>query len=250
MSLKIGPDGVAESNRRTWDSDLSGITVWGEGYIRASLMLIGERPGRWEAVNGRPFSGPAGRELDYYLGHAGIVRQQLWVTNLVKTFRDYAKPDPDEIAEWIPVLRQEIANVRPRTIALLGSYALSGIMHDYWPDKKLAECHGRAWRMPDQAQLEMRDYPATILLPSCVIVPCYHPACSLYDDTGQYKLKLEYDFRMVKAAHDGRTQDLVDWDGGLGPDIEKDVVGIRAVGTQVAPGAEGTIPQEKLWLDK
>ena len=221
MAIKVNADGVAEG-RRNAESDLSQVVVWGEGYPYAGLMLVGERPGKWEAINGRPFSGPAGRELDYYLGHAGLIRQQLWITNLVKTYRDYAKPTPEEIEEWLPILHREIANVRPRTIALLGSYALSGVMEAVWPDKKLADCHGRAWRLPESGT---------------VIVPCYHPACSLYDETGKYRDKLEYDFRMVRAAHEGRTEDLVDYDG-LGPDASKEVIGIRVVGTQIAPGSE------------
>lgn len=220
MAIKVNADGLAEG-RKSWNSDLSQVVVWGEGYEHAGLMLIGERPGRWEAVNGRPFSGPAGRELDYYLGHAGLIRRYLWITNLVKTYRDYAKPTEEEIAEWLPILHREIAHVKPRTIALLGSYALSGVMQAHWPDKKLAECHGRAWRLPESGT---------------VIVPCYHPACSLYDETGHYKLKLEYDFRMLRAAHEGRTGDLVDYDG-LGPDAPKEVVGIRVIGTAVAPSA-------------
>lgn len=217
MAIKISADGIAESRQRYRDdADLSQVVVWGEGYQRAGLMLIGERPGKWEAVNGRPFSGPAGKELDYYLGHAGIVRRYLWVTNLVKTFASYAKPTPEEIEEWLPILHKEISYVQPRTIALLGSYALSGVMGAHWPDKKLAECHGRAWRLPESGTL---------------VVPCYHPACSLYDQTGGYKDKLEYDFRMVKAAHDGRTGDLVDYDTG-------EYVGVKVVGTQITPGQQ------------
>jgi uracil-DNA glycosylase family 4 len=231
MAIKVNADGVAESNRRGWESDLSQVVVWGEGYPHAGLMFIGKRPGKWEAVNGRPFSGPVGREFDYYLGHAGIVRQQCWVTNLVKTYRDYAKPTPEEIEEWMPILHREISNVGPRTIALLGSYALSGVMGAHWPEKKLSDCHGRAWRLPESGT---------------VIVPCYHPACSIYDQTEGYRDKLEYDFRMVRAAHEGRTGDLVDYDG-LGPDAKKEVVGIRVVGSQIAPGSEGTIPQAKLF---
>jgi DNA polymerase len=228
LTIKVNANGLTEGRR----SDLANVVVWGEGNPHAGLMFIGERPGKWEAINGRPFSGPAGREFDYYLSHAGIVRQMVYVTNLVKTFRDYAKPTEEEIEEWRPILWKEIKAVDPRTIALLGSYALAGVMSAWkdWHEMKLAECHGRAWRLPESGT---------------VIVPCYHPACSLYDDSGQYKLKLEYDFRMVRAAHEGRTGDLVDYDGGLGPDSPKDVIGIRVIGTDIAPPA--TVEQKKLW---
>ncbi len=233
--IKFNPDGTAVLGRRNESSDLSSVVVWGEGNSHAGLMFIGERPGKWEAINGRPFSGPAGREFDYYLQYAGIVRQMVYVTNLVKTFREYAKPTPEEIEEWMPILRKEISNVKPRTIALLGSYALSGVMGAHWPDKRLAECHGRAWRLPESGT---------------VIVPCYHPACSLYDTSGQYKLKLEYDFTMVRAAHEGRVGALVDYCDGLWQgegEHAPESVGVKVVGSELSPPGEGTVEQKKLW---
>lgn len=214
MPFKLNPDGVVESPRRNYDSDLSDVVVWGEGYPYASLMLIGERPGKWEAINGKPFSGPAGKELDGYLRQAGIVRQQLWVTNLVKTFRDYAKPTPEEIEEWLPVLHKEIKQCNPRTIALLGSYAVTGVMAAHWKDVRLADIHGRPWRLPESGT---------------IIVPCYHPACTLYEQADTYRPKLEYDFRQLKAAHDGRVNDCVDFDTG-------EVIGIKVIETRIAPG--------------
>jgi DNA polymerase len=57
-------------------------TVFGEGPRDATLMLIGEQPGDREDLAGRPFVGPAGRPLD----EAGIVRDDVYVTNAVKHF--------------------------------------------------------------------------------------------------------------------------------------------------------------------
>ena len=47
-------------------------TVFGEGLKRARIMLVGEMPGDREDREGRPFVGPAGRELDRALEAAGI----------------------------------------------------------------------------------------------------------------------------------------------------------------------------------
>ena len=62
-------------------------TVFGEGRPRASVMLVGEQPGDREDLAGKPFVGPAGRLLDESLAEAGIDREEVYVTNIVKHVR-------------------------------------------------------------------------------------------------------------------------------------------------------------------
>src|SRR3954466_6940851 len=62
-------------------------TVFGEGPVRARLMLVGEQPGDQEDLAGHPFVGPAGRLLDEALAAAGIERDEVYVTNVVKHFK-------------------------------------------------------------------------------------------------------------------------------------------------------------------
>src|SRR3954454_23748516 len=63
-------------------------TVFGEGPAGARLMLVGEQPGDQEDLAGRPFVGPAGRMLDKALGEAGVDRTEVYVTNVVKHFKN------------------------------------------------------------------------------------------------------------------------------------------------------------------
>ena len=62
-------------------------TVFGEGPKRAAMMLVGEQPGDYEDVAGKPFVGPAGKIMDRALADAGIDRSQVYVTNAVKHFK-------------------------------------------------------------------------------------------------------------------------------------------------------------------
>src|ERR1700756_864861 len=62
-------------------------TVFGEGPKHAPIMLIGEQPGDYEDVAGKPFVGPAGKIMDRALGEAGIDRERVYVTNAVKHFK-------------------------------------------------------------------------------------------------------------------------------------------------------------------
>ncbi len=106
-------------------------TVFGEGLKRARVIMIGEQPGNEEDLEGRPFVGPAGRELDRGLKEAGIDRSEVFVTNVVKHFkweprgkrRIHKKPNAVEILACLPWLEAEIAVVRPEVLLCLGATA-------------------------------------------------------------------------------------------------------------------------------
>src|SRR5437868_3298029 len=66
-------------------------TVFGEGPKKARVVLVGEQPGNQEDLEGAPFVGPAGRVLDQGLAAAGIARDDVYVTNVVKHFKWEAK---------------------------------------------------------------------------------------------------------------------------------------------------------------
>jgi uracil-DNA glycosylase len=111
-------------------------TVFGEGRRRARVMLVGEQPGDREDVEGHPFVGPAGRLLDRALEQAGIVRDDAYVTNVVKHFkwmakgkrRIHQKPNAREIAACRPWIEAEIEVVRPRVIVCLGATAAQALI--------------------------------------------------------------------------------------------------------------------------
>ena len=60
------------------------VLVFGEGPLHARVLLVGEAPGEREALEGRPFVGRAGKNLDAFLEGAHIQREELYVTNAVK----------------------------------------------------------------------------------------------------------------------------------------------------------------------
>src|SRR3954453_10722212 len=111
-------------------------TVFGEGVPEAEVVLIGEQPGDREDQEGRPFVGPAGRELDQGLEAAGIDRGGVYVTNAVKHFkfeqrgkrRIHQKPNWTEVAACRPWLDAEIELLRPRVIVALGATAAQSLL--------------------------------------------------------------------------------------------------------------------------
>jgi uracil-DNA glycosylase len=111
-------------------------TVFGEGRRRARVVLIGEQPGDREDRAGRPFVGPAGRELDRGLEAAGIDRGEAYVTNVVKHFkfeergnrRIHKTPKRFEIEACRPWLDEELALLTPEAVVLLGATAGKAIL--------------------------------------------------------------------------------------------------------------------------
>ena len=110
-------------------------TVFGQGPKHAPMMLVGEQPGDYEDVAGRPFVGPAGKIMDRALEDAGIDRTQVYVTNAVKHFkweprgkrRIHQKPNSREIAACRPWLEAELRIVRPKLVVAMGATAAQAI---------------------------------------------------------------------------------------------------------------------------
>jgi uracil-DNA glycosylase len=111
-------------------------TVFGEGPVRARLLLVGEQPGDQEDLKGRPFVGPAGQLLDWALEKAGIDRRRTYVTNVVKHFkwvprgkrRLHSKPSALEIKACRRWLDEELRLVRPEVLVCLGATAAQALL--------------------------------------------------------------------------------------------------------------------------
>ena len=110
--------------------------VLGEGTSTARVMMVGEQPGDREDREGAPFVGPAGAMLDRALEEAGIDRQRVYVTNLVKHFRFRArgkrrihqKPEAAHIRACRPWLDAELKVVKPEVLVCLGATAAQALL--------------------------------------------------------------------------------------------------------------------------
>ena len=110
-------------------------TVFGEGPLDASVVIVGEQPGDVEDIQGHPFVGPAGRVLDRALADAGIDRSRVYVTNAVKHFKNeprgkrriHKKPSDAEIDACHPWLEHELAAIDPPLVIALGATAIRAL---------------------------------------------------------------------------------------------------------------------------
>ena len=106
-------------------------TVFGDGPDDARIVVIGEQAGDHEDLEGLPFVGPAGRLLDEALERAGVDRDALYVTNVIKHFkfelrgkrRLHKRANAAEIAACVGWLHAEIAAIEPTHLVCLGAMA-------------------------------------------------------------------------------------------------------------------------------
>ena len=169
------------TNCRLFEGNTQGVP--GEGNPNAEIMFVGEGPGFHEDQQGRPFVGAAGKLLNEMLTRAGLSRDEVFITNVVKHRppgnRD---PMPDEIEACGLYLQRQIAEIKPILIVTLGRFSMATF---FGPQARITQMHGRLrpWR-------------------DIAAYACFHPAAALRQP--RYREGLEEDFdklpRVLVAA--------------------------------------------------
>ena len=155
----------------------------------AEVMMIGEAPGANEVEQGEPFVGRAGNKLNDILKDIGVKRKEIYITNLVKIRPpDNRDPKSDEIEAWAPLLEKEIEDVNPDIILTLGNFPSKYVLDT---SKGISQIHGRIFTREGQK-----------------IMPVYHPAATLYDQSKTPDL--EKDLRKAFGKEDTGQQKLSD----------------------------------------
>ncbi|HEU4830788.1 MAG TPA: uracil-DNA glycosylase [Candidatus Saccharimonadales bacterium] len=139
--------------------------VMGGGNPNADIVFIGEAPGKNEDEQGLPFVGAAGKFLNEMLAQAGMSRDDVYITNIVK-YRPPGNRDPlpEEKAAFWPYLLKQLQIIQPKVVITLGRHS----MEYFLPDMKIGQIHGQPKRV-----VFGNDH--------LVIIPLYHPAAALYN---------------------------------------------------------------------
>lgn len=133
------------------------------------VMLIGEAPGGDEVKQGKPFVGKAGKNLDQFLQDAGLIREDLYVSNAVK-FRPTSAgkngglrnraPKKSEINAFRPFLMREILLIKPQMLITLGNTPLSAVMGEGF---SVGREHGCLLSGPEGIPLFCLYHPASVI---------------------------------------------------------------------------------------
>ncbi|MCH7877120.1 MAG: uracil-DNA glycosylase [Thaumarchaeota archaeon] len=103
--------------------------VPGKGNSQSDVIFVGEAPGRNEDKNGEPFIGVAGKKLSIALDEAGISRDAVYITNIVKCRPPNNRvPKASERDTCQEYLKQEISIIKPKIICILGNTAFNSIL--------------------------------------------------------------------------------------------------------------------------
>ena len=157
--------------------------VPGEGPSRVDIMFIGEAPGFHENRQGKPFVGQAGQFLDELLQAAGVERDQVFITNVVKcrppNNRD---PLPEELRACQRYLDEQIELLDPQVIVTLGRISMAKFI----TDGRISAIHGRTHNVDGRK-----------------VVTMYHPAAALHQPA--LRQTLIEDFARLKRFISTRT---------------------------------------------
>ena len=156
-------------------------TVFGCGNQNARLMFVGEAPGEQEDKEGIPFVGAAGKLLDKYLDAVGILRDEVYIANILKCRPPHNRdPLPEEGDACIGFLREQVKLIRPEIIVCLGRISAMRLIK---PDFKITREHG-----------------VIIKKGAFAMTAVYHPAALLRDPSK--KEDMYRDMKKIKAYLD------------------------------------------------
>jgi uracil-DNA glycosylase family 4 len=157
--------------------------VFGVGNPQARLMFIGEAPGAEEDQQGEPFVGAAGQLLNRILNKMEFSRQEVYITNVVKSRPPGNRnPEAEEITACRPFLLKQIQAIRPRIIVALGAIATHALLESKSPLNRLRG-NWQQWR-------------------GIAVMPTFHPSYLLR--VPQDRIKTWEDMQQVLAAYHGK----------------------------------------------
>ena len=136
-------------------------SVPGKGNYKSDVIFVGEAPGKNEDMKGEPFIGIAGKKLSIALENAGITRDDVYITNIVKCRPPKNRvPTTNERDTCQNYLKKEIEIIKPKIICILGNTAFNSLLDG----KEIIKFRGKIVRKNNQL------YFLTI-----------HPAATIYN---------------------------------------------------------------------
>jgi uracil-DNA glycosylase family 4 len=164
------------------------ICVMGNGSITSRIMIIGEAPGANEDEQGEPFVGTAGKILNEALAKAGLPREEVYVTNVVKCRPPKnRRPTVDEIRACSKYLIREYKTINPTHVLLLGNTALHTITN-----RRSGISMNRGHISPHDSSMV-----------DCVTFATYHPAATVYsrETHDHFEQDIKHFGEKVRSGH-------------------------------------------------
>ncbi len=161
--------------------------VVGKGNINAPILFVGEAPGRNEDLEGLPFVGAAGKNLDKLLEKVGLSMADVYIANILKCRPpENRNPSIEEIRAHTPWLLKQITDIKPKVICSLGNYATKFFLAGTDVDNMNAQpgitsVHGKI-RLIELNGKKIK------------LIPLFHPAAIIYNRglLGEWEKDIEF----------------------------------------------------------
>ena len=165
--------------------------VFDDGTPNSKLMLIGEAPGYYEDMQGKPFVGKAGQLLDRIFASVGLSREKdVYICNTVKCRPpENRNPLPDEKEACLEYLQAQIDIIKPKIILLCGNVAVQSIL-------------GNAGGI---TKIRGKWFDGGVMVHGAKLMPIFHPSYLLRNDTrekGGPKWLMWQDIQEIRKKYD------------------------------------------------
>ena len=162
--------------------------VFSDGVPNNKLMLVGEAPGYWEDVKGKPFVGKAGQLLDKIFECVGLSREKdVYICNTIKCRPpENRNPLPEEKSACKEYLDEQIKILKPKIIIVCGNIALNSLLPN---ERGITRARGKWFDGPFGSKM----------------IPMFHPSYLLRNDSrekGSPKWLTWQDIKEIKRAYD------------------------------------------------
>lgn len=157
--------------------------VVGKGNLNADILFVGEAPGRNEDLQGIPFCGAAGKNLDKLLEKVGLSLDDIYVANILKCRPpENRDPLPEEIRAHTPWLLKQIRDMKPKVVCSLGNYATKfllagGDVDGMGKQSGISQVHGKV----RDIEIEVKGEDGGVFVVSFKLIPLFHPAAIIYN---------------------------------------------------------------------
>ena len=151
--------------------------VPGKGNFQSDVIFVGEAPGRNEDKNGEPFVGIAGQRLNLALENAGVSRESIYITNVVKCRPPNNRvPTISERNTCQDYLKKEISIIKPKIICILGNTAFNSILGG----SEITKYRGKIIKKDKQFYF-LTIHPAATIYNQELIIVLKEDICKLFD---------------------------------------------------------------------
>jgi len=164
--------------------------VIGKGNPQADILFVGEAPGRNEDLQGIPFVGAAGKNLDKLLEKVNLSLEDVYIANILKCRPpENRDPSPEEIKAHTPWLLKQIEEIKPKVVCSLGNYATKFFLAE--ADLDLMK------NQPGITSIHGKVKQITISGQKIKLIPLFHPAAIIYNQ--KLLPEWEKDLQIVKG---------------------------------------------------